>query len=84
MHYFTRFPESSTDDIYATLRDESTSNIADRYNVTKLMGVLLMRELASRLRSNTGENLIIVNAVDPSICRTDLTREFTGFNAYAA
>jgi retinol dehydrogenase 12 len=44
-----------------------------------------MRELTARLSSSEDIGArVVINAVDPGICRTNLTREFTGLNYYIA
>jgi len=52
----------------------------DRYNVSKLLEILIVRSLADRMRPESGaaDSLVIVNAVNPGLCRTSLGREVTG------
>ncbi|KAJ7777253.1 hypothetical protein B0H16DRAFT_1301756 [Mycena metata] len=52
--------------------------MANRYRVTKLLNVFFVRALNARLLSSTP---LIVNAVNPSYCASDLRRGFTGITA---
>lgn len=51
-------------------------NKADRYNVSKLLQVLVVRSLAQLLPPGpSGDVPVIINAVDPGLCKTGLARE---------
>lgn len=43
----------------------------DRYNVSKLLEIFVVRELAARMAPN---DPVIVNALNPGFCQTDLFR----------
>lgn len=43
----------------------------DRYNTSKLLPIWIVRELAARMPSN---DPVIINALNPGFCRTDLFR----------
>lgn len=43
----------------------------DRYNTTKLLPIMIVRELASRMPAN---DPVIVNCLNPGLCRTALFR----------
>ena len=51
-----------------------TTNMShDRYNVSKLLEVLLMRELDAQLDA-AGGNPIVLNALNPGFCKSDIGR----------
>lgn len=43
----------------------------DRYNISKLLPIWIVRELTNRMSTN---DAVIVNCVSPGFCRTDLFR----------
>lgn len=51
----------------------------DRYNVTKLLQVLLVRAIAPRLQSGADDTapVIVLNAVNPGFCHSELRRDIT-------
>ncbi|KAJ7343775.1 hypothetical protein DFH08DRAFT_214798 [Mycena albidolilacea] len=53
-------------------------NMAFRYLLTKLLNVFFVRALNARLPPGTP---LIVNAVSPGLCRSELTRSMTGVTA---
>lgn len=71
VHYFTKAPELSAPDIYAHLNDEKAFRGLDRYNVSKLMEVLFVRELVSRYRDDS----VVITIVNPGLCHSELTRK---------
>jgi retinol dehydrogenase-12 len=77
VHGLTSFPERKSKNIFQTLNaDESSVGLGRRYFVSKLLDVLLTRELAKKIgNSDGGAHDIIVNCVNPGFCRTELGRE---------
>ncbi len=89
VHFYTTFPEKSAPEgkILATLNDESTADMADRYNVSKLLEVFFTRELASRSPApsqvanadkdsrQTGKGGVIINFLNPGLCHSELWRD---------
>ncbi|KAL5319200.1 hypothetical protein ACEPPN_012249 [Leptodophora sp. 'Broadleaf-Isolate-01'] len=47
VHYLTEFPERAKKVIFEALRDKETARMDDRYNVAKMIEMLLVQELAS-------------------------------------
>ena len=45
VHFVTAFPERRASSVFATLNDEKTARMADRYNVSKMLEVLSCREI---------------------------------------
>jgi NAD(P)-dependent dehydrogenase (short-subunit alcohol dehydrogenase family) len=72
MHAHTQFPEQHSADIFAALDNKETTNMAERYNTSKLLQVLIVRELAPRAAS-TG---VVINMVNPGLCHSQLARDY--------
>ena len=71
-HYFARFDEQhATPSIFDLFKGPQTMT-HDRYNVSKLLEILAVRELASIL--DKAGVPVTVNAVNPGLCRTQLFR----------
>ncbi|KAH8803434.1 hypothetical protein F5884DRAFT_824334 [Xylogone sp. PMI_703] len=72
VHFFTSYPQSSQSDICGALND--------RQNLKHGRSI---QQLAARIADLYGNRTpIVINTVDPGICKTDLTREFTGVKSY--
>ena len=69
-HRLTAFPEINNDDIYAAFNEEENYSQQPRYQATKLMEVLLMRQLVARLKTKPSftAHPVIINAVNPGLC----------------
>ncbi|KAJ9618363.1 hypothetical protein, variant [Exophiala oligosperma] len=77
VHKFTKFPEANAPDLYQTLNDEASSNLYDRYNVSKLLEVLFIREFVSRLSHSqpSSQPPVVITLVNPGLCRSSLDRD---------
>ncbi|KAF2702995.1 NAD(P)-binding protein [Pleomassaria siparia CBS 279.74] len=82
-HLFARFAERNEAAIFPCfkLKEKMTE---DRYNVSKLLSVWVVRELGVRMAAH---DPVIVNALNPGFCRSDLFRHapfplnwFVGFS----
>ena len=73
-HYVAGFPEHTAAKPINALNDQERFRGSDRYYVTKLLEVFIVQKLA-RLSKASG---IVVSAVNPAFCRSDLNREFGG------
>ncbi|KAH8664670.1 hypothetical protein BX600DRAFT_464836 [Xylariales sp. PMI_506] len=71
-HTFNKFPQRNKPSIFDALRDDSDWN--GRYALSKLLEVLINRELAKAVESS-GKPRILVNAVNPGFCNTGLYRD---------
>ncbi|KAJ6526933.1 hypothetical protein DFH09DRAFT_1414611 [Mycena vulgaris] len=83
VHYFTDIPKSvrEGDNILATLGSAeycTPATMQDRYMVTKLLNVFFVRALNARL----GAAPLIVNAINPGLCHSELGRTMTGVKAF--
>ena len=70
LHAWTAFEQRSAPDIFQVLNDEKSFH-ADNYNITKLLEVLWIQELAPKIKSKE----VIVNAVNPGFCWSQLQRD---------
>jgi NAD(P)-dependent dehydrogenase (short-subunit alcohol dehydrogenase family) len=84
IHKSIKFPERSADSILSLLNGEeqwkksqAIGGATERYGVTKLMDLFITMQIAESVpRDGLGEPLVIVNAVTPGFCKSDLlTRE---------
>ncbi|KAL0262472.1 hypothetical protein SLS55_001440 [Diplodia seriata] len=81
VHFFTDFAERKNIDekdgsIFAALRDATKSDMPDRYNVSKLLEVLVVRELAaSPTLMGRSAYPVVVTAPNPGLCASALRRE---------
>jgi NAD(P)-dependent dehydrogenase (short-subunit alcohol dehydrogenase family) len=71
VHAWTKYKEQDSKDIFTTLSDKQTANMDERYPTSKLMEVLLVRELAPRLKDSG----IVMNMINPGLCKTELSRD---------
>uniref|UniRef100_A0A8H7N4E6 Uncharacterized protein n=1 Tax=Bionectria ochroleuca TaxID=29856 RepID=A0A8H7N4E6_BIOOC len=80
-HRLTNFPEINSSDLYERLKEEEPYNGQKRYEVTKLLEILLVRELVARLKSDPSFNAhpVIINVVNPGLCYSTLSRESSSF-----
>ncbi|KAH6626953.1 hypothetical protein B0J18DRAFT_426109 [Chaetomium sp. MPI-SDFR-AT-0129] len=83
-HGWTPFGEQDEPQIFEAFRPGGLMN--DRYATTKLLDLLLARELAARLdaaaQPNPEANPIIVNAVNPGLCKSNLFQDLVSFGQF--
>ena len=75
-HFYTVFDGCDAPSVFEHLR--SDSDMFHRYANTKLISLLIAREVAARMleRKRRGrENDVVLNIVEPGSCRTELLRE---------
>ncbi|KJR84784.1 short chain dehydrogenase reductase [Sporothrix schenckii 1099-18] len=70
-HFFARFAEQHRPSIFAALQDPASMS-HDRYNVSKLLEILVVREMAHVLDDR--HIPVTVNTLNPGLCRTQLFR----------
>lgn len=56
----------------------SAIDTPNRYNVTKLLEVFIVRELSRLITESPQKGSIVLNCVNPGWCRTEVMREWTG------
>lgn len=72
LHAHTQFPERHKGDMIAALDDEKATDMAERYPTSKLMELLLVRELAGRVAGKG----VVINMVNPGLCHSRLARDY--------
>jgi retinol dehydrogenase 12 len=75
VHGLVSLPKNQEPNIFDALSaDTSASAMRRRYGVTKLLGVLLTRELAARM-DRVSDHSVIINSVNPGFCVSELQRD---------
>lgn len=75
VHGWTKFPEWKEQSVFGALDDEKTTTMGERYPTSKLLEVLVVKEIAPKL---SGEG-VILNMVNPGLCHSELSREGNWF-----
>ncbi|KAK9483906.1 hypothetical protein V1527DRAFT_471573 [Lipomyces starkeyi] len=70
VHAWTGMPEWKAENAFTALDDEKTANMQERYPTSKLLEVLVVRELAPRL----ADSGVILNMLNPGLCHSQLAR----------
>lgn len=70
-HAFPKFPEKTAPEIFKALNKDAKFDPGERYPVTKLLEVLLVREMAPRMEGSG----VILNIVNPGLCHSELSRD---------
>lgn len=72
LYEVAKFKERKVPDgkIFATLNDKSKANMEDRYNVSKLLLMLVIRQVATMFPLDSRQ--IIMNCVAPGFCHSEL------------
>jgi len=74
VHMFTSFPERNAQpSIFDHLNNKDTANMDDRYNVSKLLEILALRELCQKHIPQPYP--VTVNTLNPGFCHSGLARE---------
>jgi NAD(P)-dependent dehydrogenase (short-subunit alcohol dehydrogenase family) len=71
LHAFTRFPERKAKNTFAALDKSGETSMRNRYPTSKLLEVLVVRELAPKL----ADSGIVLNMLTPGLCKSQLSRE---------
>lgn len=71
VHALTNLPESKDGNTFTNLADPQKSNMNQRYPTSKLIEVLVVRELAPKI---TNEK-VVFNMLNPGLCHSTLWRE---------
>ena len=75
VHFFTPFKErnAAQGQIFNTLNDEKTANMADRYQVSKLLEVFACRQMAKLRPADSYP--VTINFLNPGLCHSELARD---------
>ncbi|KAJ5902568.1 Short-chain dehydrogenase/reductase SDR [Penicillium taxi] len=71
VHGWVDFPEWKADEPLKVISDPATAKMTDRYPLSKLLEVLLVQELAGRVKGSE----VIITMVNPGLCHSALARE---------
>ena len=55
--------------------DEKKADMADRYNVSKLMEILLIRHMTQVLIKDKKKYPVVINCVTPGLCKSELVKD---------
>lgn len=71
VHAWPKFPERDAPGVFAALSDPATPTMRERYPTSKLLEVLVVRQLAPAL-AGTG---VVLNVINPGLCHSELARD---------
>ena len=71
-HLWTEMPERTAPSIFKRLDEEDGANMQDRYNVSKLLEILVVREIFDKVIKDPAEYPVIINMVNPGLCHSEL------------
>ncbi|OAL25423.1 hypothetical protein AYO20_10457 [Fonsecaea nubica] len=71
VHGWSKFPEWKEPHVFEVLDDEKTANLKERYPTSKLLEVLVIRQIAPKLAGSG----VILNYLNPGLCHSELGRE---------
>ena len=71
VHEWAAFPQKEAPTLLAALNDKSQAVFNDIYNTSKLLDILMTRELAKLPAAQK----IVVNCLNPGLCVSDLRRD---------
>ncbi|KAL9636485.1 MAG: hypothetical protein Q9204_002248 [Flavoplaca sp. TL-2023a] len=81
LHFTTEMEERKGESIFGKLNEREGANMGKRYAVTKLMEILIVRELAARIDQSTKPR-VVINCLTPGACHSDFDRELTGMDLF--
>ncbi|TVY45475.1 Short chain dehydrogenase [Lachnellula occidentalis] len=74
-HGRTKFPEWKEPNTFDALNEPSKISFSERYPTSKLLEILLLRQIAPAIEGSG----VILNALTPGLCHSELTREVNSF-----
>ncbi|KAH6696836.1 retinol dehydrogenase [Plectosphaerella plurivora] len=72
--HLARFSERKEPHVLQAIN--SNTDLSDRYKLTKLLQIMIVRQLAMAMRLSSKNDNIIVTSIHPGLCSTDLFRSF--------
>lgn len=75
VHHWTHLPQKKEPSIFAALDDESKADMGDRYNVSKLLEILVIRYMTRVLIKDRAKYPVVINCVTPGLCKSDLVKD---------
>lgn len=83
VHWMTQFPEREEERIFEALADEKKARMDDRYNLSKLLEMYAVQEIADRVTASSSQKgKVIVNHSNPGWVITEVMREWTGLKLF--
>lgn len=70
VHGWTKLVERNATNTFKELSNQSTANMSERYPTSKLLEVLVVREIAPKLNGSG----VILNMLNPGLCHSSLSR----------
>lgn len=82
MHHLATIPPAHLDEgLFERLRKEEHADIHNRYTLSKLLEVMIVRQMANRMKKeSTG---VVINAMNPGMCKSDFARNKEGWRAWS-
>jgi len=74
VHGYTDLPERKAPNTFDELDNQSTANMSQRYPTSKLLEVLVVREIAPKLNGSG----VVLNMLNPGLCHSSLSRNTAG------
>lgn len=71
VHGWAKFPEWKADNVFEALDDENSSTKEERYPASKLLEVLVIRQIAPKIADSN----VILNMLNPGLCHSELARD---------
>ncbi|KAF5988825.1 retinol dehydrogenase 12 [Fusarium bulbicola] len=83
VHYNAKFRERFEPSIFGALKENRPEWLNDRYNVSKLLEVMLVRSFATAMKDSPhSAQPIILNNVHPGLCESELDKDVKGLPRY--
>ena len=74
VHFMANFPERKNEHIFREFPIKEKTDMGDRYFVSKMVQLLLIRELAGRVSDSSKEGDVVISAVNPGFVKTEVMR----------
>lgn len=74
VHGWTKFPEWKEEKIFESLDKPTKKSMAERYQTSKLLEILVIRRIAPSLQKSG----VVLNYINPGFCYSELTRSQKG------
>ncbi|KAK4554201.1 hypothetical protein LTR86_008729 [Recurvomyces mirabilis] len=74
VYMWAKFQEKASDKLFAALNDQDKANMGDRYNVSKLLLLLGVRELSNR-SPVSDQSPVLISILTPGFCKSTIFRD---------
>ena len=79
-HWMAKFNERKEANILESLADEKKADMADRYNVSKLLGMYSVRKFAELETASKKAGKVVINFLNPGWVVTNVIKEYEGLD----